>query len=95
MPEPTTVTLDESMQEFVAQAIHDGDGQTPEDIVRIPLNDWWDRQMMSGYSPEELRRMSEEIIADTRPGIPAEEFFRELKEHCRQLDAQHRAVDAA
>lgn len=89
------VTLDESAQEIVNQAIQDGDGKTPGDIVRIALNDWWDRQMMSGYSPEELRRMSDEIIADTRPGIPAEEFFVNLKEHCRQLDAQHRAVDAA
>ena len=95
MPQPTTVTLDEAMQEIVTQAIHDGDGTTAEDIVRIALNDWWDRQMLSGYSPEELRRIGDEIVADTRPGIPAEQFFVELKEYCRQLDAQHRAVDAA
>ena len=78
-----TVTLDETLQEIVTQAIQDGDGQTAEDIVRIGLNNWWDRQMLSGYSPDELQRIGDEIVADTRPGIPADKFFRDLKKKYR------------
>lgn len=90
-----TVTLDETLQEIVAQAIKDGDGNTAEDIVRIALNDWWDRQMMSGYSPEDLRRMGEEIVADTRPGIPAEQFFADLKKRYQDKASGRLTSDAA
>ena len=95
MPEPMTVPLNAEMQEIVELAIQEGLGDSPETIVRLALNAWWGTQLLSGYSSEELRRIGEEIVADTRPGIPAEEAFAKLKNRYRKMVEATQASNAA
>ncbi len=90
-----TVSLDETMQEIIAEAIQGGLGANPEDVVKLALQELWGSHLLRGYNADDLRKIGEEIIADTRPGIPADMVFAHLETLCQQMDDEARSIRAA
>jgi hypothetical protein len=90
-----TVALSSNAQEMIADAIENGLGSTPEDVVDKALENFLSAHLLRRHTPGELRRIGEEAIADTRPGLPPEQVLAEMESFCDALEAERRNVNAA
>lgn len=74
---PVTVTLGD-MQERVDARVQSGAYASTSEVLRAALRAL-DRE--EGALDEWMREQIKEAMADPRPSIPAEQVFRELREH--------------
>jgi len=79
-PKKLDMTLDEESAAIVADALHAGSFERPEQVVRAALRTWKAAERRLG----ELRAAIEEG-ATSGPGIPAEDVFDELEDRYRRM----------
>lgn len=80
------VYLDKDLQAAVDEAVAAGDYPDAEAVVREALEVWQKRRAEKAAAVEKVRRLWDEGIA-SGPGIPAEDFFREMKERYGSVES--------
>lgn len=92
MENRTKVELDSKMQEIVDLATQARLGKDAGEIVRLALEDWWGNRLIESIGQDEVKRILEEAVADTRPGLPPDVVFAELR---TELKRDLKRADAA
>jgi Arc/MetJ-type ribon-helix-helix transcriptional regulator len=90
-----SVEVTPEMQELLDRAMSTGEFSRPEDVISAALHLWYTDRMESPLPVEELNRICQEAISDTTPGIASDAAYAEMKDFCRNLEAEEHRHDAA
>lgn len=83
--EKISIALPHEMVMIVRQAVEAGDYASSSEVVRDALRDWTHKRSLRQDGVKELRRLWQEAMEDTSPGVPVDEVFGGLARKYRAM----------
>ena len=90
--EKISIALPHEMVALVRQAVEVGEYASSSEVVRDALRDWTQKRTLRQQGVEEFRRVWQQALADTTPGVPVEDVLDRLE---RKYQAMSDATGAA
>jgi antitoxin ParD1/3/4 len=77
--EKISIALPPEMVSLVRQAVETGEYASSSEVVRDALRDWSHKRTLRQQGIDELRRVWQQAMEDSSPGIPADEVLDRLE----------------
>ena len=77
--EKISIALPPEMVSLIRRAVETGEYASSSEVVREALRDWSHHRSLRQQGIEELRRIWQQAMEDTSPGIPADEVLDRLE----------------
>ncbi len=83
--EKISIALPPEMVSLIRQAVETGEFASSSEVVRDALRHWTKKRTLRKQGIEDLRQLWQQALADTTPGVPANDVLDRLEKKYQAL----------